>query len=34
MVNSRIEGFYKLSREERLKLLAEQCNLSEDEIES
>lgn len=33
-INSRIEGFYKLSREERLKLLAEQCNLSEDEMDA
>jgi hydroxymethylglutaryl-CoA reductase len=32
-VNSRIEGFYKLSREERLKLIAEQCGLTEDEAE-
>ena len=31
--NSRIEGFYKLSREERLKLVAEMTNLSEDEVE-
>ncbi|HDP97291.1 MAG TPA: hydroxymethylglutaryl-CoA reductase, degradative [Euryarchaeota archaeon] len=33
MVNSRIEGFYKLSREERLKEIAERCNLNEDETE-
>src|SRR5512136_2689323 len=31
--NSRIEGFHKLSREERLKLVAEMTNLSEDEVE-
>lgn len=31
--NSRIEGFHKLSREERLKLVAEMTNLSEEEIE-
>jgi len=34
VVNSRLEGFYKLSREERLKLIAEQCNLSDDEMEA
>jgi len=31
--NSRIEGFHKLSREERLKLVAEMTNLSEEEVE-
>jgi hydroxymethylglutaryl-CoA reductase len=31
--NSRIEGFYKLPREERLRLIAEMCNLSEEEAE-
>jgi hydroxymethylglutaryl-CoA reductase len=31
--NSRIEGFHKLSREERLKLVAEMTNLSEDEVD-
>lgn len=34
VVNSRIEGFYKLSREERLKKIAEQCGLNEEEIGS
>lgn len=33
VVNSRIEGFYKLSREERLKLISEMCNLTEEEAE-
>ena len=31
--NSRIEGFYRLPREERLRLIAEMCNLSEEEAE-
>jgi len=31
--NSRIEGFHRLSREERLKLVAEMTNLSEEEVE-
>jgi hydroxymethylglutaryl-CoA reductase len=31
--NSRIEGFHRLSREERLKLVAEMTNLSEDEVD-
>jgi hydroxymethylglutaryl-CoA reductase len=31
--NSRIEGFHKLSREDRLKLVAEMTNLSEEEVE-
>jgi len=29
--NSGTEGFYKVSREERLKLIAEMCNLSDEE---
>ncbi|MDH4123668.1 MAG: hydroxymethylglutaryl-CoA reductase, degradative [Thermoplasmata archaeon] len=33
VANSRIEGFYKLSREERLKIIAEMCNLADDEID-
>jgi len=33
-VNSRIEGFYKLTREERLKLVAEMCNLDEEQAEA
>ena len=34
VVNSRLEGFYKLSREERLKLIADQCDLSEEEADA
>lgn len=33
VVNSRLEGFYKLTREERLKLISELCNLTDEEIE-
>jgi len=33
VTNSRLKGFYKLSREERLKIVAEQCNLNDEEIE-
>jgi hydroxymethylglutaryl-CoA reductase len=33
-VNSRIEGFYKLKREERLKVIAEMCNLDEEQAEA
>lgn len=33
VVNSRLEGFYKLSRGERLKLIAEQCNLDDEELD-
>lgn len=33
VANSRIEGFYKLSREERLRKVAELCGLSEEEVE-
>lgn len=31
--NSRLEGFYKLSREERLRLISELCNLTKEEKE-
>ena len=31
VANSRLEGFYKLSREERLELVADLCNLTEEE---
>ena len=33
-VNSRLEGFYKLPREERLKLIAEQCGLTDEEVDA
>ncbi|MEM3037997.1 MAG: hydroxymethylglutaryl-CoA reductase, degradative [Thermoplasmata archaeon] len=31
VANSRLEGFYKLSREERLELISELCGLTDDE---